>query len=47
MDEMNLANVISERVISDTKFWVALIGIIGSIIGSLMTMTGNIFFSLV
>lgn len=39
-----MANVISERVISDTKFWIALIGIVGSIVGSLLTMMGNILF---
>jgi len=44
MDETNLAKVISEQVISDTKFWIALIGIVGGIVGSFLTIIGNIVF---
>lgn len=44
MDEVNLAKTISEQVVSDTKFWVALIGILGGIIGAALTLIGNIIF---
>jgi hypothetical protein len=44
MDEANLAKTISEQVVSDTKFWIALIGIVGGIIGSALTLGGNIIF---
>ncbi|MCG6937420.1 MAG: hypothetical protein LJE83_04520 [Gammaproteobacteria bacterium] len=44
MEEANLAKTISEQVVSDTKFWIALIGIIGGIIGSALTVMGNIVF---
>ena len=40
MDEVNLARLISEKVVSGTQFWVALIGIIGAA----LTLTGNIIF---
>ncbi|WP_042955292.1 hypothetical protein [Pseudomonas sp. G5(2012)] len=42
MDETQLANEIAHRVISDTKFWVGIIGLIGAVIGSLLTICGNI-----
>ncbi len=44
MDEVNLAKTISEQVVSDTKFWIALIGILGGIIGAALTLIGNIIF---
>ena len=44
MDEVNLAKTISEQVVSDTKFWIALIGIIGGVIGAGLTLLGNIIF---
>lgn len=44
MDELNFAKTISEQVVSDTKFWIALIGIIGGVIGSILTLLGNIIF---
>ena len=33
---------IATQVVSDTKFWIAIIGIIGAVIGSLLTIFGNI-----
>ena len=42
MDESQIANVIASKVVSDTKFWIALIGIIGAIFGSLFTLAGNV-----
>jgi hypothetical protein len=44
MDEVSLAKNISEQVISDTKFWIALIGILGGIIGAGLTLFSNIIF---
>ena len=44
MDDVNLAKIISEQVVSDTKFWIALIGILGGIIGAALTLIGNVFF---
>lgn len=44
MDEVNLAKIISEQVVSDTKFWIAIIGIVGGVIGSGLTIFGNIAF---
>lgn len=44
MDDLNLAKTISEQVVSDTKFWIAVIGIIGGFIGSALTLFGNIIF---
>jgi hypothetical protein len=44
MDEADLAKVISEKVVSDTQFWIALIGIIGGVVGAGLTLLGNIIF---
>ena len=44
MDEANLAKEISEKVVSDTQFWIALIGIIGGVVGAGLTLLGNILF---
>jgi len=41
MNETELANIIANKVISDTQFWIALIGIAGVIIGSVITLIGN------
>ncbi|MDP2714149.1 hypothetical protein [Rheinheimera sp.] len=42
MDNSQLAGEIASQVISDTKFWIAIIGLVGAVIGSLLTMFGNI-----
>lgn len=42
MDSTQIASIIAEKVVSDTKFWIAIIGIIGAIVGSLLTLIGNI-----
>lgn len=35
--------LIASQVVNDTKFWIALIGIIGGVIGAFLTLLGNIF----
>ena len=40
MTEQEISKIASQ-VISDSKFWIALIGIIGAIIGSILTILGN------
>lgn len=45
MDESQLAQLATEiatKVVSDTKFWIALIGLAGAVIGSLLTIGGNL-----
>ena len=42
MDESQLATEIATKVVSDTKFWIALIGLVGAVIGSLLTIGGNL-----
>lgn len=42
MDESTLANEIARQVISNSKFWIALIGLAGAIVGSILTISGNI-----
>ena len=44
MDEAQFANDIAEKVVSDTRFWIAIIGILGGVVGSILTLVGNIFF---
>lgn len=44
MHEVSLAKTISEQVVSDTQFWIALIGIIGGVVGAGLTLLGNIIF---
>ena len=44
MDEASLVKAISEKVVPDTQFWIALIGIIGGAIGAGLTLLGNIIF---
>jgi hypothetical protein len=41
MDEYKLASMVAEKVVSDAKFWAAIIGFLGAIIGSLLTIIGN------
>lgn len=35
-------SIITTKIVSDTKTWVALIGLLGAIVGSLLTILGNI-----
>ena len=42
MDTNEIATKVAEQVVSDTKFWIAVIGIIGGIVGSLFTLAGNV-----
>ena len=42
MDETQLAASIAQKVVVDTKFWVAIIGLVGALIGSFLTIIGNI-----
>ena len=41
-DEENLAKSISEAVVKDTKFCIAMIGLLGGIMGCLLTLLGNV-----
>ena len=41
MDTTALANQIAQKVVADTAFWVAIIGLVGAVIGSLLTLAGN------
>ncbi|WP_445357631.1 hypothetical protein ACJJIC_18775 [Microbulbifer sp. ANSA002] len=41
MNESQLASEIANKIISDSKFWIALIGLCGAIVGSLLTFLGN------
>lgn len=42
MDESQMASEIAGTVVSDTKFWIAIIGLIGAIVGSALTIIGNL-----
>lgn len=42
MDTAVLANQIAQKVVADTGFWVAIIGLIGAVIGSVLTLAGNL-----
>lgn len=42
MDETQLASEIASKVVSDTKFWIAVIGLVGAIVGSILTIMGNL-----
>ena len=41
MTEQELS-LIAAKVVNDTKFWIGLVGAIGAIVGSLLTLFGNI-----
>jgi hypothetical protein len=41
MEELELARQVATQVVSDTKFWIALIGLLGGIAGTLLTFGGN------
>jgi len=43
MNETELAERIAAQVLQDTQFWIAIIGIVGAIIGSVITILGNVF----
>lgn len=34
-------SLLAGKVVSDTKFWIALVGVIGAIVGSVLTLVGN------
>lgn len=42
MDSTQIAAEVAAKVVSDTKFWIAIIGLIGAVIGSVLTIIGNI-----
>ncbi|TWI72215.1 hypothetical protein LZ24_01621 [Desulfobotulus alkaliphilus] len=42
MDEAALAETIAKQVVADTRFWIALIGLLGGIVGALLTLFGNV-----
>lgn len=42
MDESQMASENASKVVSDTKFWIAIIGLIGAIVGSVLTIVGNL-----
>ena len=41
MDEASIAKI-SQAVVSDTQFWIGLIGIIGAFVGSALTFFGTV-----
>ncbi|CAM3155654.1 TPA: hypothetical protein KD885_004733 [Vibrio parahaemolyticus] len=41
MTEQEISQI-AAKVVSDSKFWIALIGIIGAVIGSILTIVGNL-----
>lgn len=42
MDTTTLANQIAQKIVADTALWVAVIGLIGVIIGAALTIAGNL-----
>ena len=42
MNETELAEKIATQVLKDTQFWIAIIGLIGAIVGAAITIAGNI-----
>ncbi|UTJ07166.1 hypothetical protein [Arcobacter roscoffensis] len=40
MTEQEISQI-SKQVVSDSKFWIGLIGVIGAIVGSILTILGN------
>jgi len=42
MNEMELAEKIAAQVLKDTQFWIAIIGLIGAIVGAAITIAGNV-----
>lgn len=41
MNENELALKIARQVVTDTQFWIAVIGIVGGVIGAVLTLFGN------
>lgn len=42
MNEAELAKLIAAQVLKDTQFWIAIVGLVGAVVGSVLTMAGNI-----
>jgi hypothetical protein len=42
MDEQTLSKDIATQVIQNTKFWIAIVGLIGVIAGAVITVAGNV-----
>ena len=42
MDQEALAREIADAVVHNTKFWIALIGLVGAIIGAVIAVAGNL-----
>jgi hypothetical protein len=42
MDTSTLANEIAAKVVSDTSFWIAVVGFVGVIVGAGITVAGNL-----
>ena len=40
MTELEISQI-AAKVVSDSKFWIGLIGVIGAIVGSILTILGN------
>jgi len=43
MNGEELARQIANQVLRDTQFWIALVGLIGAVVGGVLTITGNLF----
>lgn len=42
MSDTDLVNELPEKVMADTRFWTAWVGVIGGIVGGVLTIAGNI-----
>ncbi len=42
MNEQALAEQIAAQVLKDTQFWIAIVGLIGGVIGGALTLAGNV-----
>jgi hypothetical protein len=42
IDSNQLAAEVATKVVSDTQFWIVIIGLVGAIIGVLLTVLGNV-----
>lgn len=42
MNTSDIASQIANKVIAETSFWVALIGLIGAMVGAFITIAGNV-----